>query len=399
MQVSTLIAKAVEGEPRVLFFEGIEGAPSQTQISQFLGDLARQTGRVRLDARNWREVFQGLGELLGSGRWVLVFDEFPWMGAGRTQIVSDLKLYWDRWIKNPEVYLFLCGSVASFMTQHVVHSRALHNRKTLELCLGPLRPWEAGEFIPRRSVREKAQLYMCLGGVPKYLEQVDPRQSLEKNPNRLCFSAGGFFIEEYETLFKEQFRSLKVYESVVEALAQQPSSLNDLARRIGVAQGGGFAGQVDNLVHAQFVRKYVPVTLGAGKRRRTQSYKLIDPFLLFFFRYMRPNHEIIRRNIKGENLFRAIAGPTIQQYYRFAFERLCEDAIDKVLEELGLRLGDVAEMGPFFQQKRSERGGLQIDWLIARRDEVWSLLEFKYSTSPIGMQVVHDVEKKIQRLA
>ena len=46
------------------------GTESQTgervdvQIDQFLDDLARQTGRVRLGARTWREVFQGLGELV-----------------------------------------------------------------------------------------------------------------------------------------------------------------------------------------------------------------------------------------------------------------------------------------------------------------------------------------------
>jgi AAA+ ATPase superfamily predicted ATPase len=395
---STLIAKAVEQEQRVLIFEGIEGAQTRVQINQFLDDLARQTGKVRLGARSWREVFQGLGELLPSGRWVLVFDEFPWMGAGRTQIVSELKLYWDRWSRNPNLCLFLCGSVASFMTQHVVHSKAFHNRKTLELCLGPLTPREAGLFIPRRSVREKAQLYMCLGGVPKYLEQIDPRQSLEKNLNRLCFSAGGFFTEEYETLFKEQFRSLKVYEAIVASLARAQSSLSELARQIGVPKGGGFGAQVVNLIHAQFVREYEPVTLGGKRRSRTRSYKLIDPFLIFFFRYIRPNRAVIGRNRRGENLYRAIVGPTIQQYYGYAFERLCEDAMEAVLDRLGLRLADVVEMGPFFQQQRGQRNGVQIDWLIVRRDGVWTLVEFKYHTSPVGMQVVHDVEQKLQRL-
>jgi len=149
--------------------------PSQVQIDQFLTDLSRQTGRVRLGARNWREVFQGLGELLEQGRWVLVFDEFPWMGAGRTRIVSELKLYWDRWARNPNLCLFLCGSVASFMTRHVLHSNAFHNRRTLELCLGPLSPREAGQFIPKRSARGRAQLYMCLGDVPKYPTERSPR--------------------------------------------------------------------------------------------------------------------------------------------------------------------------------------------------------------------------------
>jgi hypothetical protein len=138
--------------------------------------------------------------------------------------------------------------------------------------------------------------------------------------------------------------------------------------------------------------------LGGRRRSRTRSYKLADPFLIFFFRYIRPNRAVIERNRRGENLYRAIAGPTIQQYYGYAFERLCEEAMEAMLDRLGLRLADVVEMGPFFQQQRGQRGGVQVDWLIVRRDGVWTLLEFKYGKSPVGMQVVHDVEQKIQHL-
>jgi len=395
---STLIRQAVSSEKRVLYFEGIEGENTRVQIDQFLDDLALQTGRVRLGARTWREVFQGVGEIIQSGRWVLVFDEFPWMGAGRTAIVSQLKLHWDRWTRNPEVALFLCGSVASFMVRHVVHSKALHNRKTLEMCLGPLFPWEAGLFIPKRSPREKAQLFMCLGGVPKYLEQIDPRRSVEQNLNRLCFTAGGFFVEEYETLFKEQFRSLKVYASVVAELARSPASLSELGRRIGIARGGGFRDQLQNLVRAQFVREYIPIAIGKSAGTRTRMYRLADPFLGFYFRYIHDNRDLISRNRKGENLFRSIVGPSLHQFNGLAFERLGEASLDRILDRLGIGLTDVMRMGAYFRQTRTRGAGLQIDWLIVRRDGVWNLLELKYLNEPAGMSVMHDVADKVRRL-
>jgi hypothetical protein len=127
-------------------------------------------------------------------------------------------------------------------------------------------------------------------------------------------------------------------------------------------------------------------------------YKLADPFLIFYFRFIHPNRDIINRNRRGENLFRAIAGSSIQQYYGHAFERLCEDGMDAILERLDVALADIIEMGPFFQQSRSQQGGLQIDWMIVRRDSVWTVLEIKYSAFPQGRQVIHDVERKIKRL-
>ncbi len=77
---------------------------------------------------------------------------------------------------------------------------------------------------------------MCFGGVPKYLEQIDPNISLDKNLNKLCFSSGGFFIDEYETIFKEQFRNTRVYESVIEKLSVSPASLSELSRKTGTSR-------------------------------------------------------------------------------------------------------------------------------------------------------------------
>ncbi len=238
---------------------------------------------------------------------------------------------------------------------------------------------------------------MCLGGVPKYLEQIDPKQSLEKNLNRLCFTANGFFVQEYETLFKEQFRSSRIYEPIVEALSQSSASLSELARKVGGAKGGGFRGQIHNLVQAQFVREYRPVQL-RKQTSKTLRFKLVDPFLLFYFRYIHANRNLILRN-RGENLFRAIAGSTIAQYYGYAFERLGEDAIAEILRQMDIRLVDILRMGPYFQQRTTLNRGLQIDWLIVRRDHVWTLLEFKYSNAAIGREVIDQVKQKVERLS
>lgn len=395
---STLIGKSLAGRKNVLFFEGLQGESTQTQIDQFLSDLARQTGRVKLAAKNWREVFQGLEETMAKGRWIVVFDEFPWMAAGRSAIVSDLKLYWDRWAGNKGLILFLCGSVSSFMVKHLVHSRALHNRKTLEMCLGPLIPAESAQFIKRRGLWEKAQLYMCLGGIPKYLEQIDPALSLEKNLNRLCFCSNGFFVNEFETLFKEQFRSVRTYESIVQALADSPASLSEMSRKTKIAKGGGLHEYLRNLISAQFVKEYSPFAAMRKRRTRTKLYKLTDPFLIFYLRYIHKNRDIISMNTR-ENLFRSIAQSSIEQYYGFAFERLCEDAFGNILEGIHLELADIVNMGPYFQRGFENGRGFQIDNLIMRRDNVWTVVEYKYTKKPVGMQVVDEVSKKIERLS
>lgn len=45
------------------------------------------------------------------------------------------------------------------------------------------------------------------GAIPKYLEEMDSREVTEKEIKRLCFSEGGFLVNEYEKIFNDIFQS------------------------------------------------------------------------------------------------------------------------------------------------------------------------------------------------
>ncbi|ETR66702.1 MAG: hypothetical protein OMM_12457 [Candidatus Magnetoglobus multicellularis str. Araruama] len=119
------------------------------------------------------------------------------MASGRTELISLVKYYWDNyWKKNPNLTLVICGSIANFMFKHIVHSKALHNRKTFEIKLAPLSACESKLFFKQyRSNNEIAKFLMVFGGIPKYLEQVDPQFSFSENMDRLCFQKKWFFCE------------------------------------------------------------------------------------------------------------------------------------------------------------------------------------------------------------
>ncbi len=395
---SRLVTQALKNEKNILSFEGIEGEPTSVQIDQFLNDLSKQTKRVKLAAKNWREVFLGLEETIIKGRWIIFIDELPWLAAEKTSLISDLKLYWDRWSQtNPKLVMILCGSVANFMIKHVIHSKALHNRKTLEICLPPLSPQESGEFISKRGFREKALLYMCLGGIPKYLEQIRGKDSVEHNLNRLCFVRNGFFVEEFETLFKEQFRSVRTYETIVKELSKGSANLSTLAKTTGLQKGGGLKQYLGNLERASFVRQYQTFSFGRHSGAKTKIFKLVDPFLVFYFNFIEPNKKIIEKNV-GSNLFSDITKDRLSPFLGLQFERFCEDSLMKILEKLGLELREVKNFGPFFQQQTKSGEGVQFDMVLELRNGNLHILEFKYHQKPIGLGVVQQMKEKIQKM-
>lgn len=399
---STLLEEAAPPSGGLLF-EGLEQGGLRAQVEHFTDQLAQQTRSAPVRATNWKDAFDALSPHLARGRRYVVFDEFPWMASGQTQLVSLLKFYWDRvWKKNPRLTLVLCGSVASFMVEHVLHSSALHNRKTFELKVDPLPAPEARQFFKGlRGDVEVAKFLMLLGSVPKYLEQVDPRESLAANMDRLCFTKNGFFVNELETIFKEQFKVVRTYEAIVASLARGGRSREQLAASLGKVPGGGLGRYLENLERADFIKTFAPVSLDNGKGSKTRRHVLWDEWLRFYFTYMQPNLAAIRANT-ARGLFDSLTASSVESYFGLAFERLCMRNIESLLKSLAISAHETLGYGPFFRQPprkgRAPAEGLQVDILIRRRGDVLTLVECKFTSSPVDTSVIREVERKVALL-
>ncbi len=387
---------------RSLYFEGLQGGSQKSQIAHFLNRFSEQSGAPLPKADSWDDAFKALTWYLENGRHYVVLDEFPWMAQGKTELVSLLKYYWDNhWKSNAGVTLVICGSIANFMFRHIVHSKALHNRKTLEIKLPPLSGIESAPFFQdKRSRMEMARFLFVFGGVPKYLEQIRPERTLAENMDRLCFQRSGFFVNEFETIFKEQFRVTHHYERIVRELATRSHSRQSLARALGIEPGGGLSSYIHNLEQADFVETFGSLPIG-GSRSRTKRIVLWDEWLRFFFTYIEPNKSAIKLNTK-RGLFRRLAAESFDTYCGLAFERFCIKNLPMLLDALGIGLEEVVRYGPFFRQPqrsgKNRASGMQVDLLIELTGDVLLLVECKFTKRAVGKPVISEVERKIELL-
>ncbi|MGK5090215.1 ATP-binding protein [Bdellovibrionota bacterium FG-2] len=398
---STLLKKVpLQGEG--LFFEGLEGQPQEKQVRHFLDQLAEQTETPPFRGESWKEAFDALTPFVEKGKSYVVFDEFPWMASERSELVALLKFYWDRsWKNNNKLTLVLCGSVASFMVKHVLHSRSLHNRKTFELKVDPLPAAEAKKFFSKYRSDFEATKFLCVfGGVPKYLEQINPRLDLMENLDRLCFKKGGFFLNEFDTLFKEQFRVTRTYEAIVKSLSTQPISKEGIAQKLRMKPGGGLGTYLQNLEDAGFIKKEVPLNLIGKMKSKTIRYSVWDEWLRFYFQFMHPQIALIQQNTRS-GLAEGVLGARLDPFFGIAFERLCQKNLTHLLERLEIPIHRVQGVGPYFRQPSRKKGanpGVQIDLLIKKKGNTLVLVECKFTREPVGMAIVPEIERKIRVL-
>ncbi len=392
---SSLVKCFAEKKKPYYEFEALEGETTHGQINHFLQQLKKQIDDPILNSvrfANWEQVFTYLTEKIIKRKTkvkkILFLDELPWMAAGRIRLVSLLKYYWDNHWKGKHVMLILCGSVASFMVKKVLHSNALYGRTTIEILLKGFSPEEAAYLLGKKRSREETLNYqLVFGGVPKYLEQINPNQSFNQNMNRLCFSPHGIMLKEVERIFYSQFREPRTYLKIINLLKNGIFSLSEISAKTKIPSGGGLKQYLKNLERAEMIRSFVPFDRGGNSKFK--KHTLADEFLVFFFKYIEPNLRVIKES-SSRRLFETLTQNSFDTWLGFAFERFCLKHAGMLAFVMDFA-DDLLLASPYFK-KNDER--FQIDLLYKRADRVITVCEIKHQNMKIGTHIIPEMQRK-----
>ena len=90
-------------------------------------------------------------------------------------------------------------------------------------------------------------------------------------------------------LMMEELREPQVHFSICRALARGHGRPNAIAQAAGLIGKGNIASYLSSLRELRFVERRVPATVRNPERSRKGLYRLSDPFLRFWFRFVLPN--------------------------------------------------------------------------------------------------------------
>lgn len=389
---STLLEHFCSGRYHI-YFTGRKGEREEEIRDRFLQQLSNTLKNpliAKIRTHNWTEIF----ELLESSdkKIVLVLDEFQWMCSRRSSIISALQEQWDKsWKKSGKIYLVLCGSIISFMEKNVLSEKSpLYGRRTASFELEPLPPKEAKLFFPKLAPAELCQIMMTLGGIPSYLELIDPKESFMQNINRLALVKDGYFINEIEFILREQLKSFTRYSLLLESISQKPMSREEIARAMGIKNSGALNLYLKNLQSLHLIRVLTPITKPVTAK--TQKYIIWDEFLRFYFSFIYSSLEQIQLN-RDDWLFDKIVAPRWDSYCGYSFEVFCRKNIKAIISRLGVT--DVFKRsGTYWRRGTASAEGVDIDIVIERTDRTTHLIECKWSSGEIGTSIIEEAVLK-----
>lgn len=372
---------------------GIQNADIDLQIKNFIAKLTEYGGMkyAKTNPKNWQDVFILLKKYLQSlpktKKHVIFIDELPWMATVKSGFIQLLAHLWNDYLsKEKHFILVVCGSATSWITQKIINDKGgFHNRVNVPLHLKPFTLSETKRFLQSKKINYSdtgiTDIYMALGGLPYYLEQIKRGESPIKAIERLCFSETGILKYEYNNLYKALFENWENHEAIVKvlALSKQGLSRNELIRKSKVKSGGPFVRAISDLIITGFVTETFPY----GKNKRGLIYRLIDEFSIFYHRFMKGNEK------KDKSIWPIIANSQGYKVWKgFAFETVCFKHIDEIKAALGIK-SVYTEQVCFTKMGSKSEDGFQIDLVIDRKDDAINLCECKYYGSNFEVTKVY----------
>ncbi len=377
----TFLVKSVYQEKIDFEITGIQHATRREQLRNFMLQISKFSGGSfpLTEPKDWLEAFYLLSKYLElkkkPGKKIVFLDELPWLATHKSGFLKGLSWFWNSWATNQSIVVVICGSAASWMIKNVVHDKGgLHNRITKRIYLKPFDLAETEHFFKAKSLNfdryQILHLYMAMGGIPHYLDEIEAGKSAAQNIDAICFSENGLLWDEFPKLYASLFENSEAHVKIIRALAGKQKGLtrSEIVQNSRLPEGGGVSTVVGELLHSGFISTYQPF----GKKKKDTLYRLTDEFSLFYLQFMENNRQ------EGAGIWQQLS--KTQAYITwagYAFENICLKHIPQIKKALGIS-GVYSTASSFFKKGNEEEEGIQFDLLIDRNDHVINICEIKF---------------------
>jgi AAA+ ATPase superfamily predicted ATPase len=385
---SWLSRRFAHGKPAVLLVA--EQLPPGTQLARFAQLLEPAVG-VRPDLPDISALFRVAFRAARREKLLVVIDEFPWL-LGSTEpeasrALSAIQAVMEEERDASKVKLVLCGSHVGQMDALFGERSPMHGR-LVRSEIRPLSVGDAAPFLVDLDPPAAFERYAVAGGMPLYLSRLADG-TVRAAICREILDRSGPLWNEGRSILEQELREPRVYFAILELLASGDKELNEIAQPMRM-DGGVVAKYLNTLVDLRIVARRLP--LGAPSSARVGHWRLQDPFLRFWFRFVFPFQSGLESGLRAVDLYDAEVAPHLADHVAPVFEDWCRGWLranrGASVTTVGAWWGNAANR---FRRSR-ERSSEEIDAVGTLRNRVTLVAECKWTRRPLEASIVADLD-------
>jgi AAA+ ATPase superfamily predicted ATPase len=368
-----------------LEFTGLKKADDNLHRENFIEEIASKLNDALYEheTKNWTQVFRLLKKeisLIKDKKVIIFIDELPrFCAIPKVNFLEQLAHLWESFLsKQSNIVLVVSGSSASWMIQNIINETGtLYDRVTESIELLPLSLKETKEYLHKKNIKlndkDIAELYMAIGGIPKYLDYVKSDESAFTAINRLFFNKGSILRVEFDKLFKSLYQEKSIrYKTILINAFSQENTIGKTIDQIYLQNKELHITKqtvqriINDLVACGFIKKQEPFKVGKGGGN--SLYYISDNYCIFYIRWILNSEAMTAQS--STFWIEQLDTPKWNAWKGFAFESICLAHHQQIKELLGLKGISTSMFG--------WHGSKQIDLLLDRSDNCINVFELKF---------------------
>ncbi|MBE9551104.1 MAG: ATP-binding protein [Proteobacteria bacterium] len=386
---TTLLKKFIEDKDKSVYFLA-DTQLEQENMRRFRSMTADGLGDSAISdlSLSWEGIFRYIASF-AKGRkkkTIIIIDEFQYLVKSNTAVPSIFQRLWDEILNGAPVMLILCGSLMGMMYKTTLsYQSPLYGRRSGELLMKPMDFSGFRQFFETENFENLLKIYSFTGGVPRYIEDVDERLSLEENIRTNILIKGSPFQNEPKFILAEEIDAPNTYFSILSAIAHGEHKVGNIAKRLEI-KVQGLNRYLERLRELDLVGRDVPVTEKNPAKSKKGLYRIKDNFFRFWFRFIFPNmshiefanYEVVLQSIREG----------LDQFCSFVYEDVALEIVQDHIKT-GRIKGDFNSFGRWWSKD------VEIDLVAISPDWRHILVgECKWTNQPVSYEVLNKLKSK-----
>ncbi|MCM0727354.1 ATP-binding protein [Parabacteroides sp. Y3-G-102] len=386
---STLIKRVLLDSDVYFLADRSEGQHQRTLLAKVVAQVFPDFDKLTYP--DWESLFRAVNYRTDK-RFTLCLDEYPYLVEQSPELPSVLQKLVDE--KQLKYNLVLCGSSQNMMYGLFLDSTApLYGRADEIMRLTPIRLPYIQEALNLDAV-SAVEEYAVWGGVPRYWELRENRNSLSDALWHNILSINGTLYEEPIKLFQDDVKDIVKTSTIMSYIGSGANRLSEIAARCN-EPATNLSRPLKKLIDLGFLEKDVPFGIDE-KNAKKSLYKIADPFMAFYYQFVVPNRSFIELG-RRLPLEQALAAH-FSEYVSMHWEKLCRDAVTGNMVN-GIVYGKAKRWwGPLLNEdKKPEQ--IEIDVMAESLDKKYLLVgECKWTNQENGKQLTAELLRKANLL-
>lgn len=290
------------------------------------GMQLKTDGMLKTSFPGFYEIFASICANGGTKR-VIIIDEFQNIVKVSETFIQELVRFARSQEEKSGVMILLCSSSTGWIENSMITKigEAAYALSGL-LKIRELSFADLVHRFPDFRIEECVEAYAVLGGIPGLWNQFDDKLTIQQNICRHILNTDSFLFEEGERMVAEQLRETSVYHTILATIAAGNHKLNDIYLHTEFSRAK-ISVYLKNLMELELVEKVFSYDTAGKENVQKGIYRIIHPFVDFYFTYMYPYMSALQTLSVGE-FYNIYIYPNFKKFVSSSFKKVCRQHLE-----------------------------------------------------------------------